>query len=132
MAGIRNHDVDRTHLVIETAEHRHDPRWVTNVRFDNERTVAKLAHASGRLFRAVGVRSIVDPDVGSGRRQSQRDTLADAAAGTGNQRILSFERDLHDDASSTPEKPLSPRPQGVGRLPARDRQKAWCVARGSA
>src|SRR5919107_4429389 len=111
MAGIRNHDVDRTHLVIETTEHRHDLRWVANVRFDNERAVAELAHAPGRLFRAVGVRSVVDPDVGSGRREGHRDTLTDTAAGAGNQRILSFEPDLHANAASAPEKSVSPRLQ---------------------
>ena len=132
MAGIRNHDVDGTHLVVETAEHRRDLRWVADVRFDNERAATELAHAPGRLVRALGIRSVVDPHVGSGRRQGNRDTLADATAGAGDQRIFPFEPDLHGDASSGPEKPVSLRPQGAGRLPARGPSNGRFVARGSA
>ena len=55
MTGIRDQDIDRSHVGIETAKHRRDLRWIADIRFDDERTLAELAHASRGLFRAVRV-----------------------------------------------------------------------------
>lgn len=132
MAGIRDHDVDRPHIAVETAEHHGDLRWIADVRFENERAMAELAHAPGGFFRAVSVCSVVDPDVRSGRREGNGDALADAAAGAGDKRILPFEPDLHGDPFSSPGKPVSRRPRVAERLPAGDPLNARGVARDSA
>jgi hypothetical protein len=55
MAGIRDHDVDRPHVPVESAEHHRDLPWIADVRFDNERATAELADAPVGLFRAVSV-----------------------------------------------------------------------------
>ena len=55
MTGIRDQDIDRSHVGIETAKHRRDLRWIADVRFHDERTLARLAHASRGLFRAARV-----------------------------------------------------------------------------
>ena len=89
--GVGDRDVQRAEFGDRLLVHRDDLVLFRDVGLDGQRATPKALDLVSDVVGRLGMRHVVDDDVGPGLREAQRDGLADAGVRTGDDRRLAFE-----------------------------------------
>src|SRR5204862_1693356 len=87
-ARVADEDVERTELLLRTAEHAGDVFDPADIGLDREAIRAALPYLSEGVLGGCFVLAVVDRDSHAALRQLERDAAADAARASGDQGVL--------------------------------------------
>src|SRR2546430_1517665 len=87
-AGVADEDVERTELLLRTAEHAGDVFGPAHIGLDREAIRSALPYLGEGVLGSCFILAVVDCDLHAPLRQLERDAAADAARASGDQGVL--------------------------------------------